>query len=76
METTVTGSDTEVAATARRKTAKNMSFFGISYVFTVSLHAVLMVYILPLLMDLVIQGRAWYSHAGVGFQTRSCGDQW
>jgi hypothetical protein len=76
METTVTGSDTEVAATANRQTAKNMSFFGISYVFTVSLHAVFMVYILPSLMDLVIQGKAWYSHTGVGFQTRSCGDQW
>lgn len=67
METTVTGSDTEVAATARRQTTKNMSFFSISYVLTVSLHAVLIVYILPLLMGLVIQGRAWYSHAGVGF---------
>lgn len=76
METTVTGSDTEVAATARRQTTKNMSFFSISYVLTVSLHAVLIVYILPLLMGLVIQGRAWYSHAGVGFRTRSCGDQW
>jgi hypothetical protein len=52
-----------------------MSFFGISCVFTVSLYAVFTVYILPLLMGLVIQGRAWYSHAGVGFQTRPCGDQ-
>jgi hypothetical protein len=62
METTVTGSDTEAAATARRQTVKNMNFFGIAYVFTVSLLAMFMVYILPLLMALLIQGKAWYSH--------------
>ena len=27
-------------------------------------------------MHHVIQGKAWYSHGGVGFQTRSYGDQW